>query len=705
MIKVRAGSPYPLGPTLTDEGVNFSVYSENAGGIYLDLFSSPDQNEPSETIELKEKDSYVWHIEVPGIRPGQLYAYRARGTYNPSEGLFFNEHKTLIDPYARALDSTLKWDNSVFPYDVEGSKVMKIDERDDCRFVPKGIVTDGTFDWQGIRKPERQWNRTIIYETHVKGVTFKNESIPVDERGTYAGLSRDSMLDYFTDLGITSVELMPVHHHVDDRILVEHGLTNYWGYNTIAYFAPDIRYSRGKPGEQVREFKEMVRAFHSRGIEIILDVVYNHTAEGNHLGPSLSFRGLDNRTYYILDPVDKSSFIDFTGVGNSLNSSHPQVLQLIMDSLRYWATDMQVDGFRFDLASTMARSLYSVNMLSPFMATIHQDPVLSKTKLIAEPWDIGPGGYQVGNFPPKWAEWNGKYRDSMRRFWRFDRGLLGEFATRISGSPDLYEASNKRPHSSINFITCHDGFTMMDLVSYSGSHNEANGPLFMEGAGENFSDNLGIEGHTDDPFIKGLRYRRIKNMLLTLIVSQGTPMILGGDEIGRTQDGNNNAFCQDNEISWYNWNIGHEEKNLRKFLKHIIALRRSNPVLARKNFFMGSMVTGTSLKDVTWLTPECQEMGIEQWNEPQRSTLMVWLNGRSTEEIEYEDMPITGGDLLILFNSSRNEIMFTLPDHGKKWELYADTNLPDVENLPFSLNGNRYLMMPNSSAIIRERTA
>ena len=700
--RVRRGSEYPLGATTVDGGVNFAIYSENASAVFLELYDRED-GEAVETIRLQEQDAHVWHCFVSGIKPGQLYAYRADGPYDPENGQRFNKSKLLIDPYAKALSGVVKWNDSIFSYDINSQeKDLKIDAAPDEKYVPKSIVVDSSYDWGGVEKPRHPWNRTIIYETHVRGATITNPQVDEKIRGTYSGLASEPMIRYLKDLGITSVELLPVHHHVDEKMLVDSGLVNYWGYNTIGFFAPDIRYSSGPPGTQVREFKDMVRKFHENGIEVILDVVYNHTAEGNHLGPTLSFRGLDNTTYYILDPDSPRFYSDFTGTGNSLNARNPQVLQLIMDSLRYWANEMQVDGFRFDLASTLARELYDVNMLSPFLATIHQDPVISTMKLIAEPWDVGPGGYQVGNFPPKWAEWNGKYRDLVRRMWRGDDGTLAEFATRISGSPDLYEEDGRRPHSSINFVTSHDGFTLYDLVSYNSKHNEANGELFQGGTDENYSYNFGVEGETDSPEIMGRRFRRMKNFIFTMLVSQGVPMLLGGDEIGRTQRGNNNAYCKDNEISWYNWNLDREKSDLLKFTRHLIHLRRSNPVLRRRNFFRSTPNPATGRAEIQWMTPEGREMTANMWNDPSLHTLMIRLSGRETREISYRDDIVTGGDLLLIFNSSSSPVNFILPESEKGWEIYADTNVPSVDGLPQKLPGSNYLLNFDAAAVIQE---
>ncbi len=696
---VSEGKSYPLGSILTDEGANFAIYSKDAESIELALFKASDLKNPNEIIPLKEVDAHVWHCNVSGIKEGQLYGYYASGPFDPPKGLRFNRNKLLIDPYSKLLNSKVKWNNSIFPYEMNDG--VTINNEDDTEFIPKSRVVNDAYDWQNVKKPEKRWNDTIIYETHVKGITALREDIDQNIRGTYSALGSSKVISYLKDLGITAVELMPVHQHVDDKVLVDRGLSNYWGYNTIAYFAPDLRYC-AMQDNQVKEFKDMVFNLHSNGIEVILDVVYNHTAEGNHMGPSLSFRGIDNRTYYFLEPENPANYVDFTGTGNSLNVSNTQVLQMIMDSLRYWAIEMQIDGFRFDLASTLARNLYSINMLSPFMNIIHQDPVLSGMKLIAEPWDIGPGGYQVGNFPQKWSEWNGKYRDSLRKFWRGDDEMEGEFAKRISGSPDLYDDVGKRPHSSINFVTCHDGFTLMDLVSYNRKHNEANTSGFEGGVDENCSFNHGVEGITDDQKIIGLRYRSIKNLLLSLFVSQGTPMILGGDEIGRTQKGNNNAYCQDNEISWYDWNLDQDKENLFKFVKKAISLRRSNPVLARKNFFRGDLVDGTGMKDVVWLDNNLREMEEEDWKNGSMKSLMVWINGKYTQEVEYSYRKITGGDLLLLFNASENDVMFKLPNDTKKWELYLDTNILEMDSLPIDLDTPQYLLKARGSAILRQ---
>ncbi len=696
---VSEGRFYPLGSTITSQGTNFSLYSENATKVTLALFKNTNTSSPYELIELKEKDANVWHCEVSGIGQGQLYGYYVDGPNFNGSGNRFNPNKLLVDPYAKQLNSKIKWHESIFPYRFSDPSVS--DNSDSTPYVPKSIVVSDSYDWQDIGKPERRWNDTVIYETHVKGFTMLREEIQETDRGTFSALGSQKMINYLKDLGITAVELMPIQQHVDDKMLVDNGLSNYWGYNTIGYFSPDISYSRAEHNP-VKEFKDMIFNLHSNGIEVILDVVYNHTAEGNQMGPMLSFRGIDNKTYYFLDPNNASNYVDFTGTGNSLNVSHPQVLQMIMDSLRYWAQEMQVDGFRFDLASTLARNLYSINMLSPFMNIIHQDPILSGVKLIAEPWDIGMGGYQVGNFPVKWGEWNGKYRDSIRKFWRGDSGMLGEFATRLSGSPDLYNEGGKTPHSSVNFVTCHDGFTLRDLVSYNQKHNDANATDPNSGVDDNYSWNHGFEGETDNLEIESARKRDIKNLILSLMISQGTPMILGGDEIGATHYGNNNPYCQDNSLNWYDWANSDKWKDIKSFMKDAISLRRSNPVLARKNFFDGGVVEGTGRKDVLWLNNELTELKDEDWKNENRRHLMVWINGKSSKEFEYTYRPLKGGDLILLFNSSDDAITFKLPDHSKKWELYLDSCKSGDEEAGKEIKSLVYTLNPRSSAVIRE---
>ncbi len=699
MAFLETGNPQPLGATVTEDGVNFSIYSQNASSVTLELFRDPYDFTAIETVELEEVTNHSWHVFLSGLRPGTLYGYRIDGPYDPSSGNRFNRNKMIIDPYARAVSGTIKWDDSIFGYEIGNEKEdLSISRTDSTEFVPKCVVADPEFNWRGIKPPKTSWRDTVIYETHVKGTTYLREDLQKEIRGTYLGLSSYNMVEYFQDLGITAVELMPIHHRVDDRALVERGLNNYWGYNTICYFAPDIRFASSMaPGDQVSEFKTMVRNFHNAGIEVILDVVYNHTGEGNHLGPTLSFRGIDNSVYYRLNNENRRFYNDFTGTGNSLDARHPQVLQLIMDSLRYWVTEMHVDGFRFDLAATLARQLHDVDRLSAFFDIIHQDPVISGVKLIAEPWDVGPGGYQVGNFPVKWAEWNGKYRDIVRKFWRGDEGLIGELATRLSGSPDLYEASGRKPHASINYITSHDGFTMYDLVSYVYKHNEANGHGNQDGMDDNYSVNFGTEGESEDESILDSRYRRIKNLFTTLLVSQGAPMILGGDEIGRTQGGNNNAYCQDNETSWFNWNLTERQKGLYDFVRSLITLRKSIPSLRKQDFFTGTYRPGSEVKDVVWLRPDGHLMDNGDWSNPGIKAMSVLISGLVRKP--YGKME-RYRDTLLEFNASHNEVEFSLPDHGQSWNMVLNSYEREA-SLGRLITSGSVVLPPDSSAVLR----
>ncbi|MCL4452110.1 MAG: glycogen debranching protein GlgX [Candidatus Thermoplasmatota archaeon] len=700
MIEVKPGNPYPLGATLTEEGVNFAVYSENAQQINLELFKSIYDSEPFEIIELKEKTEQVWHVFVPGLKSGSLYGYRAFGPYDPERGLRFNKNKLLIDPYAKSIGGKINWSDALFGYKIgDELEDLTFSDVSDTGNIPKCAVVDDAFEWGDVQRPNTPWSETIIYETHVKGLTYLRKDLPEYQRGTYLDLSSKSMIDYFHDLGITAVEIMPVQHRIDNKMLVDNGLNNYWGYNTIGFFAPDIRFSsQDTPLGQVREFKQMVKNLHDNGIEVIMDVVYNHTAEGNHLGPTISFRGLDNSVYYRLNEENPRFYDDFTGTGNSLNVRHPQVLQLIMDSLRYWITEMHVDGFRFDLASALARQFYAVDRLSAFFDVIHQDPVISKVKLIAEPWDVGPGGYQVGNFPVKWAEWNGKYRDSVRRFWRGDDGLTGEFATRLSGSPDLYENSNRKPHASINYITSHDGFTLLDLVSYLNKHNELNKENNADGTNENYGDNFGVEGQTDNPEIINKRIRRIKNLLTTLMVSQGAPMILGGDEILRTQRGNNNAYCQDNEISWYNWSLNGSSEHIRSFMKMLIALRATTPCLRRKEFFSGDVIAETGTKDVHWFNPAGKAVSHSEWTNPSFKALSVYISGMDSES--NPDKAVSPS-ILLFFNAGKNTVDFSISDSiTDEWEMVVNS-FDALETFPVKFAEKRISMPPDSSAVLR----
>ena len=677
-MRVWPGRPYPLGATWDGAGVSFAIYSEHATRVELCLFDSPAAEKESIRIPLPERTDMVWHGYFPDIQPGQLYGYRVHGPYEPKEGHRFNPNKVIFDPYAKAVGRPLKWHDALFGYKIGDAKEdLSFDDRDSAPFTPLGMVIDPAFTWGDDRRPETPWHKTIIYEVHVKGFTKLHPGVPEPLKGTYAGLGSEAAIRHLTDLGITAVELMPVHHHAIDRHLVERGLSNYWGYNTFAYFAPDTRYATAdSPGDAVREFKTMVRSLHTAGIEVILDVVYNHTAEGNHFGPTLSFRGIDNDAYYRLFTAEPRLYEDFTGCGNTLNMRHPRVLQLIMDSLRYWVLEMRVDGFRFDLASALARELQQVDKLSAFFDTIGQDPVLSRVKLIAEPWDVGQGGYQVGNFPAGWAEWNGKYRDLVRRFWKGEGGAVSEFATRLCGSSDLYEQDGRRPHASINFVTCHDGFTLQDLVSYERKRNEANGENNADGENNNISFNCGVEGPTEDRAVRRLREKQKRNLLATLFLSQGVPMILGGDEIGRTQKGNNNAYCQDNEISWFRWDFTQEDRQFLEFVKKVIRFWKDQPVIHRRKFFQGRLIRGTEVKDLIWFDASGKEMTDEAWGASAVHAVVVRLDGEAIDELDERGERITGDTLLFLMNAYHEPIPFTLPSEvlGGKWEILFDTS-------------------------------
>lgn len=676
-MKTRPGRPYPLGATWDGAGVNFTLFSENAEKVELCLFDKATGPRESSRILLKERTDQVWHVYLPEARPGQLYAYRVYGPYKPQEGHRFNPAKLLLDPYAKAIDGDIRWDNALFGYKVGHADAdLSLDRRDSARFLPKCVVVDPAFPWEGDSRPQTPFYKSVIYELHVKGFTIHNPNVPKELRGTYSGLSCPQVIDYLKSLGITAVELMPVHAFVNDRYLVDRGLKNYWGYNSIGFFAPDSRYSSGGcSGEQVTGFKTMVKALHRAGIEVILDVVYNHTAEGNHLGPTLCFRGIDNISYYHLVPDDRRHYMDYTGCGNSPNVAHPRILQLIMDSLRYWILEMHVDGFRFDLASTLAREFHEVDKLGAFFDVIHQDPVISQVKLIAEPWDLGEGGYQVGNFPVLWAEWNGKYRDTVRRYWKGDAGQVGELAYRLTGSSDLYEHSGRRPYASINFVTAHDGFTLLDLVSYNQKHNEANGEENRDGTNDNLSWNCGAEGPTDDSGILALRARQQRNFLITLMVSEGIPMLLAGDEIGRTQQGNNNGFCQDNEISWLDWNLDPPREALLEFTRSVIQFARKHPVLWRRRFFVGRKIRGSEVKDLIWLRPDGQEMTEEDWSNSEVRCFGLQLAGDAIEEPDEMGDQVRDRTLLILLNAHHEPVPFVLPALRSdfRWELSLDS--------------------------------
>ncbi|WP_207493245.1 glycogen debranching protein GlgX [Aridibaculum aurantiacum] len=669
------GSPFPLGATWDGKGTNFAIYSEHATGIDLCLFDSNDSGEATDVIKVSEQSHYVWHVYVPGIQPGQLYGYRVHGPFDPANGHRFNPNKLLIDPYAKAISGTINWHDSLFGYEVgHPDEDLSFSTSDSAPYIPKSVVIDPNFDWEGDTQLKIPYHKSIIYETHVKGFTKLHPEIPEEIRGTYAAISHPVTIDYLKKLGITAIELMPVHHFIVDRHLKDKGLTNYWGYNSIGFFAPDVRYaSAGTHGEQVFEFKNMVKELHKAGIEVILDVVYNHTGEGNHMGPTLSFRGIDNASYYRLTE-DKRYYMDYTGTGNTLNANLPNVLRLIMDSLRYWILEMHVDGFRFDLAATLARELHEVDRLSAFFDIIHQDPVISQVKLIAEPWDIGEGGYQVGNFPPGWVEWNGKYRDCMRDFWRGADSMLSEFAERFTGSSDLYKSDNRRPTASINFITAHDGFTLNDLVSYNEKHNEANGENNNDGESHNSSWNCGAEGETDDPEVIRLRNRQKRNLLTTLFLSQGVPMLVAGDEISRTQGGNNNAYCQDNEISWLNWDKA--DKDLLQFTQKLIRLYKDHPVFSRRRWFMGRPIKGKGVEDIAWFSLDGTEMNEENWNQDFAKSLGVYLSGHGIHYPDSEGKLLTDDSFYIVFNAYHDTLKCTLPPakYGKQWTKVIDTN-------------------------------
>ncbi|WP_370324454.1 glycogen debranching protein GlgX [Euzebya sp.] len=677
-VRAWPGEPYPLGATFDGVGTNFSLFSEHADGVELCLF---DDDGTETRVAIHEVTGYCWHAYLPDVGPGQMYGYRVHGPYDPASGKRFNPAKLLIDPYAKAVtgvagDRTpgmIDWDEAVFAY-----PFGEPDERNDADsapFVPRSIVVNPWFDWEGDRQLRTPMHESVIYEVHVKGFTATHPDVPEELRGTYAGLATEPAIAHLRDLGVTAVELLPVHQFVHHSHLVEKDLRNYWGYDSIAYLAPHHEYAAtDRVGGQVQEFKQMVRALHAAGIEVILDVVYNHTGEGNHMGPHLSLRGVDNESYYRLVDDDPRYYMDYTGTGNSLNARSPFVLQLIMDSLRYWVTEMHVDGFRFDLASTLARELHDVDKLSAFFDIIQQDPVISQVKLIAEPWDVGEGGYQVGNFPPVWSEWNGLYRDTVRDFWRGEPATLGEFAQRLTGSSDLYQSDTRRPMASINFVTAHDGFTLADLVSYNEKHNEANGEGGNDGSDDNRSWNHGAEGPTDDPEVLALRARQQRNILATVLLSQGVPMVLGGDELGRTQGGNNNAYCQDNEISWFDWSPDAVDADLLEFAQRAIAFRRAHPVFRRRRWFEGQSIRGTGLEDIGWFRPDGEEMDDEDWNVGHARSLAVFMNGKGIRTPGAQGEPIVDDDFLVVFNAAPDEVTFTLPSAlGDSWAVQMDT--------------------------------
>jgi glycogen operon protein len=674
-MQIWPGQPYPLGATYNGIGTNFSLFSEVAQRVELCLFDE-DGNETK--VDLPEMTALCWHGYVPNVRPGQRYGFRVHGPWSPENGQWCNPAKLLMDPYAKAIQGEWNWNEAIFPYHFDKPEDSK-NEMDSAPFVPKSVVINPFFDWGNDRRPNTPWHKTIVYETHVKGFTKTHPDIPEDLRGTYAGMAHPVSVYYLQRLGVTTVELLPVHQFVQDSTLRDKGLRNYWGYNSIGYLAPHNEYSAsGQLGTQVQEFKFLVKTLHEAGIEVILDVVYNHTAEGNHLGPMLSFKGIDNAAYYRLVGDNRRYYMDYTGTGNTLNMRHPHVLQLMMDSLRYWVNDMHVDGFRFDLAATLARELHDVDRLSAFFDLIQQDPIVSQVKLIAEPWDVGEGGYQVGNFPPLWSEWNGKYRDTVRDFWRGTDQTLAEFAYRFTGSSDLYESTARRPYASINFITAHDGFTLRDLVSYNDKHNEANGEENRDGESHNRSWNCGDEGPTDKPEVIALRNRQARNFLTTLLLSQGVPMLLGGDEIGRSQRGNNNAYCQDNEISWYDW--ANRDLALLQFTRRLIQLMLRHPVFCRRRWFQGRPIHGTEVGDIGWFTAGGQVMSDEDWQAGFAKSLGVFLNGDAIPTPNERGERIVDDSFYVVFNAHHEPLSFTLPgkQYGATWGVVLDTRQDDV---------------------------
>ncbi|MEJ7731031.1 MAG: glycogen debranching protein GlgX, partial [Polyangiaceae bacterium] len=678
--------------------------------VELCLFESAESATERERIELPEKTAHVFHGYLPAIKPGQAYGYRVHGPWAPRAGLRFNPYKLLVDPYAQAIANEVDASAPMLPYVPGGADAdLTMDTRDNAAGAPKSIVVDNVFNWENDRAPRIAWAQTIIYEVHVKGFTMRHPDVPEAFRGTYAGLGSAAAIDHLKRLGVTAVELLPVHEIFDEQGLIERGMKNYWGYNTLGYFAPAGRYAAlGRLGEQVTEFKSMVRALHRENIEVILDVVYNHTAEGNHLGPMLSLKGIDNRSYYRAVAADPRFYMDYTGCGNTLNVRHPQTLKLIMDSLRYWVTEMHVDGFRFDLASTLARELHDVDRLSSFFDIIHQDPILSRTKLIAEPWDVGEGGYQVGNFPVLWTEWNGRYRDGVRRFWKGDRGLAADLGYRLTGSSDLYESDGRRPTASINFVIAHDGFTLHDLVSYDHKHNGANGENNRDGSDHNDSWNCGVEGETHDSAVLELRARQQRNLLATLFISQGVPMICGGDEMGRTQGGNNNGYCQDSALSWFDWSLDERQKALLEFTQRLVALRKAEPVLRRKRFFSGGYIRGSELKDIVWFTPAGREMTGDDWHRPNVHALGMLLSGDAIYSLGPQGERVVGNTILILMNADPRPMEFVLPDieWGERWEVVVDTrSAQPPEKHVRNEAASAYSMIDRSVVVMRLVTA
>src|SRR5213594_320428 len=707
-MKVWPGNPYPLGATWDGSGVNFALFSENATGVELCLFDRPNQGRETTRVRMTEQTTQVWHVYLPEARPGQFYGYRVHGPYNPAEGHRFNPAKLLLDPYAKSIAGSIKWSDALFGYTIghpDGD--LSKDERDSADGIPKCVVVDPAFSWGQDAPPRTPWHQTLIYEMHVRGFTARHSKVPKELRGTYAALTHPAIIDYLRSLGITAVELMPIHQFVADKFLIDRGITNYWGYNSIGFFAPESSYaSPGTLKQQLAEFKTIVKTLHRESIEVIVDVVYNHTGEGNHLGPTLCFRGIDNAAYYRLMPDNGRYYMDYTGCGNTLNMTHPCTLQLIMDSLRYWVQEMHVDGFRFDLASTLARELNDVDRLGSFFDIIHQDPVISQAKLIAEPCDLGEGGYQVGNFPNQWAEWNGMYRDNVRAYGKGDEGQAGGMGHRLTGSSDLYGRGGRRPYASINFVTAHDGFTLHDLVSHDNKHNEANGEDNRDGSDHNISWNHGVEGPTDDIKITALRERQKRNFLATLVLSQGVPMICSGDEIGRTQKGNNNAYCQDNELSWLDWNLDAGRKNLLTFTRFVTRLRRTHPAFRRRQFFFGRPIHGSEVKDLTWFRCDGKEMTQDDWTNPITRCFGLRLAGDAILEPDALGQRIVDDTFLVMLNAHHEPIGFTLPVHRDdvRWETVLDTREPTGKTKRRAMPGGQtYEMEGRSVAVLRLR--
>ncbi|MGE0600264.1 MAG: glycogen debranching protein GlgX [Dehalococcoidia bacterium] len=702
-----AGEPYPLGATWDGQGVNFALFSENAEAVDLCLFDQEYGAAEVTRVRMPEQTDNVWHVYLPEARPGLMYGYRVYGPYNPAKGERFNPHKLLLDPYAKAIAGSVEWSDAMFAYPPGPDKDADLgfSEIDSGPGMPKSVVIEPGFSWGDDKRLRIPWNKTVIYEAHVKGLTRLHPGLPEDLRGTYAGIGHRVTIDYLKHLGVTALELMPVHQFVYDRHLRDVGLVNYWGYNTIGFFAPDNRYaSANRAGQAVNEFKTMVRSLHAAGIEVILDVVYNHTAEGNHLGPTLSFRGIDNSAYYRLVSGFERHYMDYTGTGNSMNMRHPRAIQLIMDSLRYWIQEMHVDGFRFDLAATLARGLHEVDRLSAFFDIIHQDPIISQVKLIAEPWDVGEGGYQVGNFPVLWTEWNGKYRDCVRRFWRGDPGQVGELGFRLTGSSDLYAHNGRRPYASINLVTAHDGFTLRDLVSYNYKHNEANKEDSRDGTNDNISWNCGVEGETEDPAVLELRQRQMRNFLATLFLSQGVPMLLHGDEAARTQHGNNNVYCQDNETSWMNWDWDEFQRETFEWTNRMISFRAANPVLTRRDFFQGSDVRIRGNPDLVWLTGTGARMKDADWHDGSRRSIAMLISGTTSGQTDAAGLPVVGDSLVCVFNASPDATPFRLPRLPAhfRWTLAFDTALPHQEDGKRAFAGGRiYAVAGRSVAVFR----